>query len=42
MPFGLPLRTRKTMVEVYDDELFGKRFCQSAGISLRSASASMS
>ncbi len=34
MPFGLPLRTRNTIVDVYGQLLCGKRFCQSAGIRL--------
>src|SRR3954462_8089659 len=28
MPLGLPCRTTSTMVDVYGDELFGRRFCQ--------------
>ncbi len=31
IPFGLPLRTRKLIVEVYGQLLFGRRFCQSSG-----------
>ncbi|MNH40658.1 hypothetical protein D3C79_1020140 [compost metagenome] len=31
MPFGLPLRTRNTMVEVYGVLASGRRFCQSSG-----------
>ena len=31
MPFGLPLRTRNTIVDVYGVLLCGSRFCQSAG-----------
>ena len=34
MPFGLPLRTRNTIVEVYGQLLFGSRFCQAFGIRL--------
>jgi hypothetical protein len=30
-PFGLPLRTRKTIVEVYGELFSGRRFCQAAG-----------
>ena len=33
MPFGLPLRTRNTIVDVYGVLLCGRRFCQSAGSS---------
>ena len=32
IPFGLPLRTRKTIVEVYGELLCGSRFCQSSAI----------
>ncbi len=43
MPFGLPLRTRKTIVEEYGVELFFSFFCQSGESSLAwKASASMS
>ena len=43
MPFGLPLRTRNTVVEVLGALLLGRRLAQSAGISLpRLAMASMS
>ena len=31
IPLGFPLRTRKTIVEVYGELLFGRRFCQSGG-----------
>src|SRR5918993_3647854 len=31
MPFGLPLRTRNTIVDVYGELLFGKRDCHDAG-----------
>ena len=34
MPFGLPLRTSSTIVDVYGALLCGSRFCQSAAISL--------
>src|SRR5690348_1731365 len=41
--FGLPLRTRNTMVDVYGELLLGKRFCQSEGRSFPfSAMASIS
>src|SRR5690606_5445058 len=42
MFFGLPLRTRNTIVEVYGELFSGRRFCQSGLISLRSAIESMS
>ena len=29
IPFGLPLRTRKTIVDVYGELFCGSRFCQS-------------
>ena len=29
IPLGFPLRTTKTIVDVYGAELFGSRFCQS-------------
>jgi len=32
--FGLPLRTRNTIVEVYGELLSGRRVCQLAGSSL--------
>ena len=28
MPFGLPLRTRNTIVDVYGELFCGSRFCQ--------------
>src|ERR1044072_3584201 len=34
MPFGLPLRTRNTIVEVYGALLLGRRLCQLMGSSL--------
>ena len=40
--FGLPLRTRKTMVEVYGAELSGRRLIHSLSIRPRSAIASTS
>jgi len=41
--FGLPLRTTKTMVDVYGELLLGRRDCQFAGSRLDSrAMASMS
>src|SRR5207247_7451506 len=43
MPLGFPLRTRKIIVEVYGELLFGRRDCQFAGNSLAFwAMASMS
>jgi hypothetical protein len=41
-PFGLPCRTRKTIVLVYGTEPSGSRVCQSFASSPRCASASMS
>ena len=43
MPFGLPLWTKNTMVEVYGVELLGNFFCQSFGSKFEfSAMASIS
>ncbi len=43
MCFGFPLRTRKTIVDVYGELLFGKRLCQFRGNEpARSLIASMS
>jgi len=42
MPLGFPLRTRKTIVELYGALLWGSRFCQSLAISPAFAIASTS
>src|SRR5688572_27334422 len=42
MPFGLPLRTRITVVEVLGAALLGRRLAQSVAIRPRLAIASMS
>ena len=42
MPFGLPLRTMKTIAEVYGEALFGNFFVQSLATSPLSARNSMS
>ena len=40
IPFGFPLRTKNTIVDVYGDELFSNSDCQSSLIKLRLAATS--